>query len=36
MYSKLTILLPGWKVDSKKMDITFVENSQTLSIPYPY
>ena len=37
MYLKLTILLPNWAVDSKKMEIIFVGNSQnilyTMSLP---
>ena len=30
MYLKLTILLPNWKVDGKKMGITFVGNSHNI------
>ena len=31
MYLKLTILLASWKVDNKKIDITFVGNSQNIA-----
>ena len=31
MYLKLTILLPSWEVGNKKMDITFVGNSQNIA-----
>ena len=37
MYLKLTILLPNWAVDRKKMEVTFVGNFQkivhTISLP---
>ena len=35
MYLKLTILLPSWKVDNKKMDITFARNSQYIACTMP-
>ena len=35
MYLKLTILLPDWKVESKRMDITFLESPKTLRVPCP-
>ena len=31
MYLKLTILLPNWKVDRQKMDITFARNFQKIA-----
>ena len=34
-YLKLTILLPNWKVDNKKMDIAFARNSQNIVCTMP-